>query len=112
MSLSTAIADGLTRAHLFRSVASPGPGVRGEWLLSVRLDEIYHDAHSAPGLARLAMTVELIDLKDRSVVARRTLTASIDAPSHDAAGAVTALREALVVAVDELVDWVDHTLPA
>jgi ABC-type uncharacterized transport system auxiliary subunit len=111
-SLSTAVAGGLTRAHLFRSVASPGPGVSGQWLLSVRLDEIYHDARQAPGVARLAMTVELIDLKDRTVVGRRTMTAAVDAPSHDAAGAVAGMRQALGAAIDELVEWIDRTLPA
>jgi len=110
-SLSTAIASGLTRAHLFRSVASPGPGVTGQWLLNVRLDEIYHDARQAPGVARVAMTVELIDLKDRAVVGRHTMTAAVDAPSHDAAGAVVGMRQALGAAVDELVEWVDRTLP-
>ena len=109
--LSTAIASGLTDAHLFRSVTAPGPGVRGQWLLNVRLDEIYHDARQAPGVARLAMTVELIDLKDRTVVGRHTMTAAVDAPSHDAAGAVVGMRQALGAAVDELVEWVDRTLP-
>jgi ABC-type uncharacterized transport system auxiliary subunit len=110
-SLSTAIASGLTRAQLFRSVASPGPAGTGQWLLSVRLDEIYHDARQAPGVARLAMTVELVDLKDRTVVGRRTISVAVAAPSHDAAGAVVGLRQALGTAIDELVEWVDRTLP-
>jgi cholesterol transport system auxiliary component len=110
-SLSTAVAGGLTSAHLVRSVASPGPGVKGQWVLNVRLDEIYHDARQAPGVARLAMTAELIDLKDRTVLGRHTMTAAVDAPSHDAAGAVVGMRQALGTAVDELVAWVDRTLP-
>jgi cholesterol transport system auxiliary component len=110
-SLTTAVAYGVTRAQLVRSVASPGPGVSGQWLLSVRLDEIYHDARQAPGVVRLSMTVELIDLKDRTALGRRTITAAVDAPSHDAAGAVAAMRQALGAAIDELVEWVDRTLP-
>ena len=111
-SVHTALASGLARAQLFGTVATPAPGLKADWLLSARLMEIYHDAKRPPGVARLALDVELVDLREHAVVARRTFTACGNAPTHDADGAVVGARAALSVAVGDVVAWIDRTLPA
>ena len=45
----------IDNAHLFRSVAIAGGGVRGTLLLSTQLLEIYHDATSSPGAAKIVI---------------------------------------------------------
>ena len=111
-SVYTALASGLARAQLFGTVATPAPGVKADWLLSVRLVEIYHDAKRPPGVARLTLDVEFVDLRRHAVVARRTFTACENAPTHDAGGAVAGARAAVASAVGDVVAWIDRTLSA
>jgi ABC-type uncharacterized transport system auxiliary subunit len=111
-SVHTSLASGLARAQLFGIIATPAPGLKADWLLSVRLLEIYHDASPPPGVARLVLNVELIDVKAHAVVARRTFTACGTAPTHDAEGAVAGARVAVASAVGAVVAWIDRTLPA
>ncbi|MFI5179648.1 MAG: ABC-type transport auxiliary lipoprotein family protein, partial [Vicinamibacterales bacterium] len=111
-SVYAALVGGLARARLFPTVATPTPGLKADWLLSVRLAELYHDAQRPPGVERLVLNVELVDLKERAVVARRTFTACANAPTHDADGAVAGARSALASAVGDVVAWIDRTLPA
>jgi len=111
-SVDTAFVSGLARAQLFGTVATPVPGVKADWLLAVRLIEIYHDARRPPGVARLTLNVELVDLRARAVVSRRSFTACGNAPTHDADGAVAGARAALASAVGDVVAWIDRTLGA
>jgi cholesterol transport system auxiliary component len=111
-SVYSALVNGLTRAQGFRTVAMATPGLKADWLLSVRLAELYHDARRPPGIERLVLKVELVDVSAHAVVARRTFVACATAPTHDAEGAVAGARTALATVVGELVGWIDRTLPA
>ena len=105
------LAAGLERSGAFRTVASVTSAVRGDLVLSTYLAEFYHDAAVAPGSGRVSLTAELTDPARRTLVARRSFTASASAPSYDAPGAVQALNQALATLLDELVAWVDETAP-
>ena len=105
------LAARLERSGAFRTVASVTSTVRGELVLGVHLTELYHDAASAPGSARISLTAELTDPARRSLVARRSFNASAPAPSYDAAGAVHAINQALGALLDELTVWVDSAVP-
>jgi cholesterol transport system auxiliary component len=91
---------------VYRTVAAAGSGVRGRVLLSTHLAEIRHDASSAPGIARVTLVAELIDLPRRGLMARRTFVATSPAASHDAAGAAEACGRALATVVADVADWV------
>jgi cholesterol transport system auxiliary component len=101
------IAARLQAAGAFRSVVANNGGVRGRWLLRTQVDEIYHDASSSPGTARLVLTAELSDPGKRELVARRTFSASVPATSFDAEGAAQGLRTGLAQVLDQLVPWVE-----
>ena len=96
----------LVRSQRFRQVASSTSGVRGDLLLSLRLDELYLDATLAPGRVVLAFSAELIDWRQRSLLARRNFLASADAARDSADGLADAASTALGVALRELAAWV------
>jgi cholesterol transport system auxiliary component len=96
----------LSREGGFRSVAQTLAGVRGDLVLSLRLDELIHDDSTAPGTVRVVVTTELVDWRTRSLVARRTFTRSAPVPSRDARGAAAAASVAVTAVLDELSAWV------
>ena len=105
------LASRLERSGAFRTVASVTSAVRGELVLNIYLAELYHDAAVDPGSGRVALTAELTDPAGRTLVARRSFSASAGAASYDAPGAVQALNQALGALLDELVAWVDASAP-
>ena len=102
------LAARLERGGGFAAVASATSPVRGDLLLSTQLSELYHDAAAAPGVVRIALSAELTDPARRTLVARKSFSASAPAPTYDAAGAVQAFSRALATLLDELSAWVEE----
>jgi ABC-type uncharacterized transport system auxiliary subunit len=88
-------------ARLERAGAKPALRLRAN------LDEIYHDAAEQPGLARIAITADVLDPAGGTLLARRTFTRSAPATSHDAPGAVRGFNAALAAVIDDIEGWVD-----
>ncbi len=105
------LAARLESSGAFRTVASVTSTVRGDLVLSIYLAELYHDAASAPGSARVSLTAELTDPARRTFVARRSFSASAPAASYDAPGAVQAFNLALGELFDEVIVWIDGVVP-
>ena len=105
------VAARLEKSGGFRTVASLMSPVRGELVLSTHLAELYHDAGSQPGVARIVISAELTDPLKRAVLARKTFNASAPAASFDAPGAVQGFNQALAALLDELGAWVDAEAP-
>jgi ABC-type uncharacterized transport system auxiliary subunit len=93
------------QAQLAARLESPGtkPALR----LRTHLDEIYHDAAEPPGVARIAITADVLDPATGAVLARRTFTRSAPAASYDAPGAVRGFNEALAALIRDIEGWVD-----
>lgn len=96
----------LARSRRFGEVASSTAGVRGELLLSLRLDELYFDASVDPGQLRLIVTAELVDWRQRTLLARRRLQQVSTVTQRDATGMAASATQALGALLDELVPWV------
>jgi ABC-type uncharacterized transport system auxiliary subunit len=79
----------------------------GDWLLTLSVQEIYHDLATNPTQARLTLHVELIDRRTRSLVARRVESAAASAARNDPAAAVQAFDRALAQALDALGPWIE-----
>jgi cholesterol transport system auxiliary component len=94
----------------FERVAAAGDA-SGALLLRTHLEELYHDAASAPGSARIALTAELNDPARRALVARRTFTRTVPTATYDAPGAVQAMRQAVGAVLDDVAVWVDAAAP-
>jgi cholesterol transport system auxiliary component len=99
----------LLRARLDRlgryRIASTGGYVRGDLMLDTRLVEFYHDATHEPGQVRLQLRAELVDLKQRSLLGRRTFEQKVPLTTYDAAGAARASSLAVSRVLDELDAW-------
>jgi cholesterol transport system auxiliary component len=110
--VTRALVSRIDDAHLFRAVAVAGGGMRGTLVLATQLLEIYHDASSSPGTARIVIVAELRDPAKRVLVARRTFSAAVPASTFDAAGAVQGFRVGLGRIGDELTGWLATVAPA
>lgn len=102
---SDLLLERLESEKLFASVAQSGGNVRGDWLLMTDILELYHDAVQQPGMARLQLRAELVDLKTRKLLSRKIFVQNIPVSSFDAAGAHRAFNLATTQALNEMADW-------
>lgn len=96
----------------FRSVAQTLSGVRGDLVLTLRLDDLTHDASSVPGRARVTVGAEIVEWRARRLVARETFAQAADASSADARGAAQAASVAVTAVLDALAPWAEATAGA
>jgi cholesterol transport system auxiliary component len=89
----------------FKAVVGEDKPVANSLVLRTDLEEIYHDAVTPPGEARIVLVAELIDSGRNVSLARRSFTQSAPAPTYDAQGAVQGFRQALGTLVGEVVGW-------
>jgi cholesterol transport system auxiliary component len=107
--LGALLAERLGESGVFGTVAAATGGVRGTLVLDTHLDEIYHDATTRPGVARISLTATLSDPSRRALAGQRRFIASAPAPTPDANGAVQAFDAALGPLLDEVVAWAGQT---
>jgi len=96
----------------FRAVAQTVAGVRGEQVLSLRLEELVHDDSMSPGVLRLTVIAELLDWRTRTMAARRTFTRVATVGSRDAKGAARAASVAVTELLDEIATWTEASVAA
>lgn len=103
--LMTLVEERLSASGRFAGVALTTAGVRGDWILSVRLDELYVDEAAQPPLVHLSVNAELVDWQARRLIGRQRFVERVALPGaearHLAAGANTAVTQWL----DELEGW-------
>jgi ABC-type uncharacterized transport system auxiliary subunit len=87
-----------------------GDQQRADWLLTLAIDELHHDATGTPGHARLALTTELFQRRARRRVARQTFEQTVPLARADAAAAVDGLSAALARTLDALLPWLEDAL--
>lgn len=95
----------LEQEKLFAAVAQTGTNVHGDWLLTTDIVELYHDAVKQPGMVKMVLRAEVVDLKSRMLVSRKIFTQTVPAPSYDAGGAYQAFNQAATATLNELADW-------
>jgi cholesterol transport system auxiliary component len=108
--LSSLLLARLDAEHAFASVAQAGSGVKGDWLLDTELLAFYHDAVTPPGSVRVALRADVVDVRSRSLIARKRFDVSVPAASYDAAGAAQAFNQATGNLLDLVSRWL-QTLP-
>ncbi len=95
----------LEREKIFATVAQTGGNVRGNWLLTTDILDLHHDAAERPGVVRMELRAEVVDLGSRALLARKTFVQSVAVPSYDAAGAHQAFDRAATLTLDAIADW-------
>lgn len=93
-----------------QSVGMMGDPMRADWLLMVGVDQLHHELGATAGQARLVMTLELFDRRNRQKVATRRFEALRPVATENAAGAAQALSRAVAAAFDEALPWVESEL--
>lgn len=101
----------LLRARLdaqsgFAHIAVAGGQVRGDLLLDTQLTEFYHEAQTSPGGVRVALRADLIDLKTRRLLSRKTFERRVPIVRYDAAAAAEGFNRASSGILDDLVVWI------
>jgi ABC-type uncharacterized transport system auxiliary subunit len=95
----------------FRTVARTTGAVRGDLVLTLRLDELAHHVAPPPGELRLALNAELVDWRSRAMLARRRFVQSVPVTSVGAPGAAQATNVAVTAVLDALAEWVETGAP-
>lgn len=95
----------LEREKIFASVAQSGSSVRGDWLLMTDILDLHHDAAQQPGMVKMQLRAELVDLKTRKLLDRKIFTLDIAVSSFDAVGAHQAFNQAATRSLNEIADW-------
>lgn len=96
--------------QVFATVASASSGIKGDWVLGTELLAFYHQASAAPGSVHVELRAEVVDLRSRSLVARKRFEQDIPAPTYNAAGAAGAFNLATTRLLDAVESWL-QTLP-
>jgi ABC-type uncharacterized transport system auxiliary subunit len=96
----------LAASGAFADVASATAAVRGDWLLELQLEQLYHDDSTPPGVARIELTAELTDWVARRTIGRRRFAKAEPLASESAAQAVAAFERALGRLLDDAQRWV------
>jgi len=91
----------------FKAVAVTTAGIKGDFVLSTRLEEFYHDTGTNPGSVRVEVSAEIVDYAGRTIVAQRRFAQSVPAAGENAQAAVSAFNQATTVLLDELSAWVE-----
>jgi ABC-type uncharacterized transport system auxiliary subunit len=95
----------LAASGTFRTVALSTAGIRGDLVLSLRLDELYLDESASPPRVRATVLAELLDWRNRALLGRRGVTRDVPTPTLDARGMARASNVALTAVLDELSAW-------
>ncbi|HVL59296.1 MAG TPA: ABC-type transport auxiliary lipoprotein family protein [Burkholderiaceae bacterium] len=96
----------------FDGVASVTAGVRGDLLLNLNLEHLYHDATREPGSARLMLVAEMVDWRTRALLDRQVFEYRVPVEQSSAAAAVAGLSRAVTLLLDDLVPWVERAAAA
>lgn len=100
----------LQQAGIFRSVTAASKGTAGALLLDTDIFEFYHDAVESPGTVRVGVRAQLIDRRDRSIMAQETFQQSVPVPSYDAAGAVAGFNQAVRQILEDMTAWIGRAI--
>jgi cholesterol transport system auxiliary component len=91
----------------FKSVAATTAGIKGDFVLSSRLEEFYHDTSANPGSIRIEVSAELLDYGGRTIVAQRRFVQSVPATGENAQAAVAAFNRAATTVLDDMSSWIE-----
>lgn len=95
----------LRQTCLYRQVALTGEGLTGDYQLSLRLTDLYHDASDNPGQAVIELDAQLIRRDSARLQAQKTFRATAPATGFDAKGASAGFDQAVARLLDELTAW-------
>ena len=106
--LSLMLLERIERSDIAESVTRTGSASVGDMQLNSELLEFYHDIRESPGVVQVRLRAELIDIRNRRILAKKDFVVVEDAESYNAEGAVTAFTLAVNKLLNQLVIWLDE----
>lgn len=94
----------------FAAVTQLGQPVATDWLLTLTVEQMFHDVTRTPGAAQLVVRAELIDRRQRAPSASTVFSAAPAVAQANAAAAATAFSEAAAEVIDRLAVWVEDSV--
>ena len=104
--------DRLEAAGLFTSVCRRPAVVHTDLRLAVELIELYHDADSRPGTARIKIRTQLFDYRKKTTIAQHSFSRQVAVATYDAKGAVQGFSQSVGLILDDVVAWLDEVTKA
>ena len=103
-----ALVEGFTRSRAFNAVGAEDLGVHADFVLDTTVDhfEAVYDSQNGPPHALVRLSVALIAMPDRKIVAQTTISAQEAATANALPAVVQAFDGALGQAVDQVLTWV------
>lgn len=81
-------------------------GVRGDWILGLRLAELQHDTATQPHRAVIVVEADLLDWNERRMLDRTVFSTTEALAAEDVQAAVAAMNRGLTTVLDRIEDWV------
>lgn len=100
------LAQAMERTDLWRAVVQMPSSVRADYRLDSDNLLLEQRFFSTPSQVRLALRVQLIDLKQQRIIGTRDFEIFEEAPSDDAYGGVIAANRATAKLLEQLAAWV------
>jgi cholesterol transport system auxiliary component len=106
----------LAASGRYAAVLPSVAGVRGDWMLQLRLDDLTHeDRRLAPqspeGRVTVRLSATLVDWRQRGLLARQSFESVQPVTSADARGAAQAASLATTAVLDALEAWLSEVTP-
>lgn len=101
---------GLERSGLWRAVVPLPSPIRGDYRLDTQGLVLQQEFLQRPSSVRLALRLQLIELREQKVLGVRRFEIVESAPSDDAYGGVTAANRAVTKLLEQAVEWVGACL--
>ena len=99
------LVQAMSRAGSWRAVVPLPASVRGDFRLDSYGFALQQEFTQTPSLVRAMVRVQLLNLKESSVVGTRSFEAVESAPSEDAYGGVVAANRAIARLLDDMAVW-------
>ncbi|MEP7280488.1 MAG: ABC-type transport auxiliary lipoprotein family protein [Rubrivivax sp.] len=106
------LARRLEQRGVVGAVGQLGDPLRADWLLTLRVDTLYHDVGATPNRARVGLTAGLYDRRQRVQRGRQSFVADVPMTGSDSSSAAAAMSQATAQAFDQLVPWLEGVLAA
>jgi ABC-type uncharacterized transport system auxiliary subunit len=107
MALTLLLRERLENSGLFTAVYRRPAVVHTDLQLAIELIELYHDAGSQPGTAKIKIRARLFDNRSKTTVDQQYFFHAAAVPTYDAKGAVQGFSRAVGLILDDMVDWLD-----
>lgn len=91
--------------HLFTAVAPTSSLVQSDWILESDLNAFHHRFIGSMSEGYIDITYRLLDPKTKHTIKTKRFIITAPAPTHDAAGGVEALKNALLELNRQSIQW-------